>query len=115
MARGRPSPPSTAAAEVRRPATLLDLLAEVAAAGQFVGNDSGPAHLAGILGVPTLSLFGPTDPAPLAAAGAGRRSYASRAVGQPAPSTRCSRPTRLSLRTDSDRKISHGYRPLDFG
>ncbi|MCC7369542.1 MAG: glycosyltransferase family 9 protein [Chloroflexi bacterium] len=29
----------------------------------FLGNDSGLAHLAGQLGVPTLALFGPTDPA----------------------------------------------------
>lgn len=27
-----------------------------------LGNDSGPAHLAGLLGRPTLALFGPTDP-----------------------------------------------------
>jgi heptosyltransferase-3 len=52
----------SAAAEVRQPATLLDLLAELTAADAFIGNDSGPGHLAGILGVPTLSLFGPTDP-----------------------------------------------------
>ncbi len=24
----------------------------------FIGNDSGPAHLAGLLGVPTLAIFG---------------------------------------------------------
>jgi lipopolysaccharide heptosyltransferase II len=29
----------------------------------FVGNDSGPMHLAAALGVPTLGLFGPGDPA----------------------------------------------------
>ncbi len=52
----------SAAAEVRQPATLLDLLSDVAAADLFVGNDSGPGHLAGILGVPTIALFGPTDP-----------------------------------------------------
>jgi len=28
----------------------------------FVGNDSGFTHLAGYLGVPTIALFGPTDP-----------------------------------------------------
>jgi ADP-heptose:LPS heptosyltransferase len=28
----------------------------------FLGNDSGLSHLAGLLGVPTLALFGPTDP-----------------------------------------------------
>jgi ADP-heptose:LPS heptosyltransferase len=35
------------------------LLAEAAA---VVANDSGPAHLAAALGVPTLALFGPSDP-----------------------------------------------------
>ena len=29
----------------------------------YVGNDSGVSHLAGLLGLPTLALFGPTDPA----------------------------------------------------
>ena len=28
----------------------------------LIGNDSGPLHLAAALGVPTLGLFGPTDP-----------------------------------------------------
>jgi heptosyltransferase-2 len=28
----------------------------------FVGNDSGPTHMAMALGVPTVALFGPTDP-----------------------------------------------------
>jgi heptosyltransferase-3 len=28
----------------------------------YVGNDSGVAHLAGMLGLPTIALFGPTDP-----------------------------------------------------
>ena len=48
---------------VRQPATLVELLGELASAGCFVGNDSGPGHLAGVLGVPTVTLFGPTDPA----------------------------------------------------
>ena len=34
-----------------------------AGAARFVGNDSGPGHLAAITGTPTLALFGPTDPA----------------------------------------------------
>jgi ADP-heptose:LPS heptosyltransferase len=49
-------------ATVRRPATFLDLLNEIAPASVFVGNDSGPGHLAGMIGVPTVSLFG-HDPA----------------------------------------------------
>lgn len=50
-------------ADVRRPVNFIDLLEELAAARVFITNDSGPGHLAGIIGVPTLSLFGPTDPA----------------------------------------------------
>ena len=51
-----------AAGDLRRPETYLDLLNELATAGTFIGNDSGPGHLAAIIGVPTVSLFGPTDP-----------------------------------------------------
>jgi ADP-heptose:LPS heptosyltransferase len=43
-------------------ASYVELLDELSKAGCFVGNDSGPAHLAGIIGVPTVALFGPTDP-----------------------------------------------------
>jgi heptosyltransferase-3 len=50
-------------ASLNRPATLVDLLGVISGASVFVGNDSGPAHLAGIIGVPTIALFGPTDPA----------------------------------------------------
>lgn len=37
------------------------LEAAIRGASLFVGNDSGPAHLAGILGRPTVALFGPSD------------------------------------------------------
>ena len=47
---------------VQTPATLVDLLGHLGGASGFVGNDSGPGHLAGILGVPTVSIFGPKDP-----------------------------------------------------
>jgi ADP-heptose:LPS heptosyltransferase len=52
-----------AAATVAKPQSYVELMNELLAARAFVGNDSGPGHLAGVLGVPTLSLFGPTDPA----------------------------------------------------
>ena len=32
-------------------------------AALFIGNDSGPAHIAAAFGVPSVVLFGPTDPA----------------------------------------------------
>ncbi len=39
--------------------TLAEVLRRCAA---YVGNDSGVSHLAGLVGIPTLALFGPTDP-----------------------------------------------------
>jgi heptosyltransferase-3 len=41
---------------------LDDLVGRVRDSSAFIGNDSGPTHLAGLLGVPTVALFGPTDP-----------------------------------------------------
>lgn len=42
----------------------LDHLAEIIRSARvFLGADSGPSHLAAQLGIPTLALFGPTDPA----------------------------------------------------
>jgi len=43
--------------------TLRRLAALLHAARGFVGNDSGPSHLAAAVGTPTLALFGPTDAA----------------------------------------------------
>jgi heptosyltransferase-3 len=48
----------SAAADVQKPATYVDLLNQIVSSSVFVGNDSGPAHLAGIIGVPTVALFG---------------------------------------------------------
>lgn len=43
--------------------TSLDALADhLLDARCFIGNDSGPTHLAAQLGVPTVALFGPTSP-----------------------------------------------------
>ena len=38
-----------------------DLRRELSQCSALLGNDSGPAHLAAWLGIPTLALFGPTD------------------------------------------------------
>jgi ADP-heptose:LPS heptosyltransferase len=40
-----------------QPQSYVQLLDELSTAGVFVGNDSGPGHLAGIIGVPTVSIF----------------------------------------------------------
>lgn len=44
------------------PATLDELHQLLLTARLFLGNDSGPTHLASQLGVTTIALFGPTDP-----------------------------------------------------
>ncbi len=43
-------------------ATLDELAGVLETARLFVGNDAGPTHLAAAMGVPTVALFGPTDP-----------------------------------------------------
>jgi heptosyltransferase-1 len=45
------------------PTTLSEFIALARRAGLFVGGDTGPMHLAAMLGVKTVALFGPTDPA----------------------------------------------------
>ncbi|MGB7161234.1 MAG: glycosyltransferase family 9 protein [Tepidisphaeraceae bacterium] len=52
-----------AGSSVRRPATYVELFNELRTASLFVGNDSGPTHLAGVMGLPTVALFGATNPA----------------------------------------------------
>jgi heptosyltransferase-1 len=43
--------------------TIPQLIALTRHASLFVGGDTGPMHLAAMLGVPTVAIFGPTDPA----------------------------------------------------
>jgi len=42
--------------------SLTQLVATLKTAGGFVGNDSGVSHLAAFLGLPTVVVFGPSDP-----------------------------------------------------
>jgi len=41
--------------------TLTELAATLAECGAFLGNDSGIAHLAAAVGLPTTAIFGPSD------------------------------------------------------
>jgi heptosyltransferase-1 len=43
--------------------SISQLIALTRRASLFIGSDSGPMHLANALGVPTVAIFGPTDPA----------------------------------------------------
>ncbi len=58
----RPAAEREGWAVVRNP-PLTGLARLLRGAAAYVGNDSGVTHLAAVLGVPTLALFGPTDPA----------------------------------------------------
>jgi ADP-heptose:LPS heptosyltransferase len=54
---------SSSAAHLAPPTDLPALAALLEGAALVVGGDTGPVHLAGALGAPTLALHGPTDPA----------------------------------------------------
>lgn len=42
--------------------SLLRLASVMEGCGLFIGNDSGISHMASALGIPTIAIFGPTDP-----------------------------------------------------
>jgi ADP-heptose:LPS heptosyltransferase len=44
-------------------APLLEVAQQLQQCKCYLGNDSGITHLAAMLGIPTIALFGPTDPA----------------------------------------------------
>lgn len=71
--------------ETTAPKTVTELMAQLEDARVFIGNDSGPGHLAALCGVPTFTLFGPHLPegwAPLHPAAAWLR-------GRPCPYKPC--------------------------
>ena len=49
--------------------SLTDALAVLSCSGGYVGNDSGITHLSAALGIRTVAIFGPTDPAVYAPVG----------------------------------------------
>ena len=48
--------------QVFRNAPLAEVKNLMSGAALFIGNDSGPAHIAAAFGVPVVVLFGPSDP-----------------------------------------------------
>ena len=42
--------------------TIDDLISEIRKCSVFIGNDSGPVHIADLLGKSTFSIYGPTNP-----------------------------------------------------
>jgi len=56
-------PDAIAPPQIVRPPSLETLVSIIAGAALYLGNDSGVTHLAAAFGVPTVAVFGPTDPA----------------------------------------------------
>jgi ADP-heptose:LPS heptosyltransferase len=48
--------------EVHRNAPLSEVKSVLSGAQLFIGNDSGPAHIAAAFGIPAVVLFGPSNP-----------------------------------------------------
>ena len=57
------SPPETGMLEVLIDAPLVVAAEHLQQCSCYLGNDSGITHLAAMLGIPTIALFGPSDPA----------------------------------------------------
>ncbi len=57
-----PSPPLPTLLKILVDAPLLEVAQHLQQCRGYLGNDSGITHLAGMLGVPTIALFGPSDP-----------------------------------------------------
>jgi len=57
-----PAPPQPALLKLLIDVPLLDLVPVLCQCRGYLGNDAGMTHLAALLGLPTLALFGPTDP-----------------------------------------------------
>jgi heptosyltransferase-3 len=49
-------------AKVHKIETLRELILLLKTGGGFIGNDSGVSHLSAFLGLPTVAVFGPSDP-----------------------------------------------------
>lgn len=71
--------------------SVRDLAAVAAGAKAFVGNDSGPIHIAASQGTPVVGLFGPTTPTHYAPRGAPSRIVWHRFPCSPCPQRRCER------------------------
>lgn len=56
-------PPQPSQLRILQHAPLVEVARQLQDCDGYLGNDSGITHLAGLLGLPTLALFGPSNPA----------------------------------------------------
>lgn len=90
-----PAPPD--GVRVLTATSLSELREELASAALFIGNDSGPLHLAAALGTPCLALFGPnlverSGPWPLPGPASPHRALWEEVPCRPCAQVRCVQP-----------------------
>ncbi len=71
------------------PLSIRDMMALIGSCDLFVGNNSGPLHVASALGVPTVSVMGPSDPLRFAPRGAADRVVRLELPCSPCQRARC--------------------------
>ncbi|MYB92848.1 lipopolysaccharide heptosyltransferase II [Candidatus Poribacteria bacterium] len=69
--------------------TLTQLASILRISNVFIGNDSGPMHLAAAVGTPTIGLYGPGDPTRFGPVGAKCRTIQSQTDCPPCTGTTC--------------------------
>jgi predicted lipopolysaccharide heptosyltransferase III len=79
-----------------RPLGLAALAAVLARARTFVGNDSGPAHMAAALGAKVVAVFGSQDPRVWRPWGDGHRALSLGLDCSPCPGRTCANPRRFA-------------------
>jgi heptosyltransferase-1 len=90
---------------------VAGLVALLRRADLFVGADSGPTHLAAALAVPTVALFGPTDPARNGPWGPGAKAV----LRDPGAVTSYKRTAVSAMGKISVEQVAEAVRGLDFG
>ena len=83
-------------ARIVEPDSLKALVNTLAGAHIVVAADTGPAHIAAATGVPTLTLFGPKDPAVMAPLGKHTRAVRAGVRCSPCPLRACPDPICMS-------------------
>lgn len=98
-------------ADVATPRTVAELCALIDGARAFVGNDSGPGHLAAFCGVPTFTIFGPQLPGWFAPLHPKAACLGGRACPFKPCSDYCRFPSPRCMELEADEVVS---RVLDF-
>jgi ADP-heptose:LPS heptosyltransferase len=99
-------------ANVATPRTVAELFALVDPAAAFIGNDSGPGHLAAFCGVPTFTLFGPQLPEWFAPLHPAAETFEGKACPYKPCSDYCRFPVPICMFNSSEEEVWQRVRPF---